>query len=39
MGKESKKNGCTYIYMYVYINDHFVVHPKLTQHYKSTILQ
>ena len=34
MGKESKKSG----YMYMY-KIHFVVHLKLTQHLKSTILQ
>ena len=31
-GKESEKK------MYIYLN-HFAVHPKLTQHCQSTILQ
>ena len=35
MGKESEKE-C--IYVYVQLN-HFVVHLKLTQHCKSTMLQ
>ena len=37
-GKEYEKEYYIYIYMCVYLN-HFVVHQKLTQHCKSTILQ
>ena len=35
MGKESEKE---YMYSYMY-NNHIAVHLKLTQYYKSTILQ
>jgi len=30
---------CIYIYIYIYKVNHFVVHLKLTQHCKSTLLK
>ena len=35
-GKELKKE---YVYVYTHILNHFAVHLKLTQYYKSTTLQ
>ena len=38
-GKEYEKE-CEYIYIYIYIyRNHFSIEQKLTQHFKSTILQ
>ena len=38
MEKASNKNGDRYTYIYIYLI-RFAVHLKLTQHYKSPILQ
>ena len=40
MGKESEKDYIyIYIYIYIYVSHCFTVCLKLTQHYKSTVLQ